>query len=219
MPMVPEKQAVNIVIRGSFNPAIFNPSWFALNQLLSSGEVETADVKIIHADIALFTIDWLQLRVVPDRFQAITTQESHYERLRDLALGVFDLLTHTPVIALGINREFHVRFQSVSVWNEVGHRLVQKEDWRSLLEDPRTASLVVHGKRPDGLNGYIGVRIEPSPLGSPALYIEVNDHYQFQSDPKVPLGTSEAVQVLRERWNESMQRSFSIAAGLASLGE
>ena len=115
-----EIQAVNIVLRGQFNPAIFHPTWFAAQNLIRPQEAESADVKIIHANLAVFDIEWLQVSITQDRFMVATSQEAYYEVLRDLAVGTFTLLNHTPLQVMGINQEFHYALESEQAWHTVG---------------------------------------------------------------------------------------------------
>lgn len=68
-------QAVSIVLRGQFNPAMFHPVWFASQNLIRPQEAESADVKIIHANLAVFDVEWLQVSITPDRFIVATGQE------------------------------------------------------------------------------------------------------------------------------------------------
>lgn len=129
-----DTQGVSVVLRGNFNPAIFHPSWFASQDLIRRQEAEAASVEIVHAEAAIFNADWLQIHVFRDRFQARTFQEPYYEALRDLVIGVFSYLNHTPIRIMGINRLFHFRLESEEVWHKVGDRLAPKQDWVELLE-------------------------------------------------------------------------------------
>jgi hypothetical protein len=216
--MEPLKQGLNIVFRGNFNPAIFHPSWFASHGLIRSQEVDAAKVQIVHPDAAVFTAEWLEINVVRDRFQAATVQESYYEVLRDLVIGVLNLLSHTPLRVMGLNCEFHYQLRSEDAWHSVGHRLVPKADWKDLLEKPGMKSLIVEGVRPDDLKGYIRVKVEPSTRVSYGVYVEVNDHYDLRQSDDTISGASEAMRILSERWSDSMKRSVSIAQKIASLG-
>lgn len=210
-------QGVAIVSRGDFNPAIFHPSWFASYELLRKEEAEAAKVQIVHPDAAVFSTEWLEFNVVRDRFQVSTSQEAYYESLRDLVISTLNLLSHTPLRVIGINRNFHYRLQSVDQWHSVGHQLVPKQQWESLLENPGMKTLVVEGKRPDDLPGYIQVKVEPSNKVEHGVFIEVNDHYILNSDRK-PSGATEAMRILTQLWTESMKRSLSIAQTISHLG-
>jgi hypothetical protein len=215
--MPPQIQGISIVLRGDFNPAIFHPSWFAYYELLRKEEVDAAKVQLIHPDAAVFSTEWLEFNAARDRFQVSTAQEAYYEYLRDLVVSILNLLTHTPLRVMGINRAFHYRFQSAQQWHNVGHTLVPKQQWESLLENPGMRTLVVEGKRTDGLQGYIQVRVAPSTRVDYGVFVEVNDHYVLDSD-KTPPGATEAMRILTELWTESMKRGLSIADKISHLG-
>lgn len=220
MPPQLETQAVSIVLRGPFSPAIFHPSWFALHELVRRQESEAAKVDIIHPNAAVFTTEWLQINVVNDRFLATTSQESYYEPLRDLVVGVLELLSHTPLRAMGVNRDFHYRLDSEEAWHGVGHGLAPKQHWEHVLKQPGMLSLTVESRRPDEFDGYIRVKVEPSTSVKYGVYIQVNDHYQLKSgDEGGKPGTREATRILAEQWNASMQRSLTISQQVVALGE
>lgn len=219
MPPQIQVQGVSIVLIGSFNPAIFQPSWFALHNLLRSEEADAATIDIIHPDVAHFKTEWLEVNIVRDRFQISTVQESYYEALRDLAVGILMLLSHTPVKVMGINRDFHFDLASEETWHALGHRLVPKGDWNPLLKNPGMEALVVKGIRPDAFEGYIRVTVQPSGRIKYGVFIEVNDHYVLTRDEKEVDGSDKARLILSERWSESMQRGSEIAQAIAKLGE
>jgi len=212
-------QGVSIVLIGNLNPAIFHPSWFAAHNLLRSEEADAANINIIHPDVASFKTEWLEVNIVKERFQIATVQESYYEALRDIAVGILGLLSHTPIRVMGINRDFHFDLVSEDIWNGLGHRLVPKQDWKSLLKSPGMQNLVVQGERTDDLKGYLRVSVQPSSRVKFGVFIEVNDHYILKTDEKEVDGADKARVILSERWNDSMKRSSEIAQTIAKLGE
>lgn len=212
------RQTASIVHRGHFNPAIFQPAWLAAQNLIRAQEAGSAQIDIIHPKAAIFTAEWLRLNVVEDNFQAGTTQEPYYEALRDLVVGVLSLLSHTPLRALGINREFHFRFPSLDAWHKVGHTLAPKPLWEPHLPKPGMQSLTIRGQRPDDLEGYILVKVEPSTQVEFGVYIEVNDHYQLAPGDEAIPGTSKALDIISRQWGGSMSRASAIAQAIAALG-
>jgi hypothetical protein len=218
----PEIHGANIVLRGSFTPAIFQPSWLASQKLIGNKEAEAAKIEIIHPQATIFSAEWLQLRVLEDRFQASTYQEAFFEPLRDLVSGVFDILSHTPIKALGLNQDFHFRLSSESKWHSVGDRLAPKEDWKEILDKPGMRALVMHSLRPDSYKGSILVQVEPSLQITPyGLFVNINDHYllgeteeseELPKASKIPLTLSKA-------WSSSILRGETIAKKIASIGE
>lgn len=48
MPLIPEIDGSSIVVLGSFNPAIFHPLWFKINQLIRPEEADSAKLEVTH---------------------------------------------------------------------------------------------------------------------------------------------------------------------------
>ena len=67
------------------------------------------------------------MQVLQQRFVSITTDPRQYGPLRDLAMGIFTILSHTPVSKMGINRHFHFATPSVHAWHTIGHTLAPKD--------------------------------------------------------------------------------------------
>lgn len=206
-----QHKEANIVLLGVFNPKIFQPAWLAAQGLIRQEEADSADVGIIHRDVAVFKLDWALLQVVRERFQIGPLKEGHDQEIRDLVVGMFRLLTHTPLHAMGINKTAHLPMESVDAWHALGHRLAPKDLWNEILENPGMRSLSIQGVRPDGLKGFVHVKIEPSTVLQPGLCVEVNDHYEVQ-DKKTTAGAEEIIGILDKMWLTSYQRSEQILA-------
>jgi len=206
----PEIQGVSVVWLGDFNPKIFQPAWFAAEGLIRKQEAEKANIEIIHPEAVSFTLEWLRLQATRERFFVATTQEPYYEVVRDLVLGTFSLLRHTPVHKMGINTDMHFRMGSEDAWHAFGHRLAPKDLWQGILENPGMRSLTMEESRPDGYKGYIRVKVEPSARAHPGVYININDHYEV-ADPKSVIGSDEIRTLFERVWGESLRRSAHIA--------
>jgi hypothetical protein len=210
----PEIQGISVVWLGDFNPKIFQPAWFAAEGLVRKQEAEKAKIEIIHPEVVTFTLEWLILQVTRERFFVSTSQEPYYEVVRDLVLGTFSLLRHTPVHKMGINRDMHFRMDSEEAWHAFGHRLAPKDLWKDILgENPGMRSLTMEGRRQDGCKGYTRVKVEPSEKVHPGVYVNVNDHYEV-ADPKSVIGSDEIRTLFERSWSESLRRSAHIAYAL-----
>lgn len=200
---------------GDLNPKIFQPAWFAAQDppLVPKREAEAANIEIIHQDVVIFNLEWFRLEVTRDRFHISTTQESRYEFLRDIVLGTFQLLLHTPVRAMGINKDIHYSVENERVWHEFGDRVAPKGLWLGVLEKPGLTSLAIRGVRTDGYEGSINVKVEPSRKVHPGIYFNINDHYSVK-DPKTLSGCSEMMDILSKRFHDSIKRSAGIAQEL-----
>lgn len=168
-----------LVVRGALNPKIFHPLWFEKSKLLGAGEAEKADLKVVHESFSQFSLEWMTLQVTTDRLVVVTKDEGSEALLLDLLAGMFRLLRHTPITALGINRIVHYITDSVDKWHAIGHKLVPKDEiWNGLLQEPGTRSVTIQGKHPKDQPGSINVRVEPSLRFPNGIYIDVNDHYE-----------------------------------------
>lgn len=203
----PALQGHSIVLIGNFTPTIFQPAWFAAEELVRKQEAEEANFVIGHPDLLIFTLEWLRLEVTRERLIAETTMEPYDEILRDLVLGTFRLLSHTPIRFMGINRQMHFRMHSEEEWHQAGHTLAPKDIWDGILENAGTRSITIEeSQRRDGLKGYIRVTVGPSTKIEPGVFIRVNDHFEVEN-PESPLGNSEIMSILESRWSESYKRS------------
>ncbi len=208
-------EGISIVLIGDFNPKIFQPAWFAAQEppLIPKLEAEEATIEIIHPDVVIFQTDWFRLQVVREQFQVSTAQESRYEFLRDLVLGTFQILQHTPVRGMGINKDIHWGVENEAVWHDFGHRITPKDIWKGILEKPGLLSLTMQGVRTDSHNGCVNVKVEPSNQIRPGIYININDHYSVKEPEKV-LGCNEIMDILRTCFYDSTKRSDKIVSDL-----
>lgn len=210
----PGSYSHSIVVIGNFNPTIFNPSWFATEGLIGKEESEGAKVDIIHSDIAIFSLEWIRVEVLRDRFKAETTLQPYEEAVRDLVIGTFTFLRHTPLKQMGINMDMHFRMDSFEKWHEAGHKLAPKGLWEGLLEKPGLISLsMAESARRDGRKGRILVRTTPSERVKPGLFIGINDHVEVR-DTETTVGSDEIISMLKEMWPESHRRSENIIYSL-----
>src|SRR5688572_1822642 len=117
----PKLEGVMIVLVGAFNPQIFQPAWFASEKLIRKEEADSARIEIIHGDLTVFSLDWCKLEVTDDRFRIDTSSLQQYspELIRDLTLGTFGILRHTPLKMMGLNTMYHFEVASEEVWHSI----------------------------------------------------------------------------------------------------
>jgi hypothetical protein len=204
---------VAVVLIGSFNPSIFQPWWMAHQGLIDDSEAESAEVGIVHGEIVSFRTGAISIEVSRERFQAQTEDATALEALRDLVVGTFSRLSHTPIAAFGVNRSTHHTMPSREAWNEIGHRLLPKSPWEGVLADPGTANITVQGQRTDGNQGYVRAIFEPSAIyPERGVFQMVNDHFQLNGGkPEDNVRASDAVEVLAKVWEDSLARARAIA--------
>ena len=223
----PEISGVSVVLVGKFNPAIFTPAWFALHGLLPAAVAENAELQVAHQHITAFSADWLRFEVTLEVCKFETLQAPHI-RVADLAIRTFrEYLSHTPLAAVGINRDVHFRVREEAERNRIGQTLVPVAPWgrwRDELEldgfhggmTSVTMSQLRPADRPDG--GRINIKVEPSQrireegLG---VSVSVNDHYDV--DPKSLDGNARLMQLIEDHFEKSIQRSANIIDHVMSL--
>lgn len=230
MRIEPEIAEVSLVLLGRFNPVIFTPAWFGWHELLPRKTIEIADTNIAHPQITSFKADWLNIQVVPERIQMNTSQPP-YIRIRDLAVRIFrEHLHHTPLTTVGINRDVHFCVHDDKQRDRLGRLLAPVEPWGDWatkldLDGERGGMVSLTMRRVDPCNrpagGQINVKVEPSNrvehenLG---VYVGVNDHYVV-GDVKPEMQTRKIVELLEEKFDDSLRRADDIIDHIMSLTE
>lgn len=209
-----EIRGVSVFALGDFNPSIFSPAWLVANKLIMLSEAEAANISVANKDVMLFELEWLKIQISRESFHAETMSESHEGLLRDLVLGVFRLLSHTPIHKLGINMQLHYRVDTIDRWHEIGHLLAPKKIWEDILGKPGLASIVMQDDaRGNGYRGFTRVQVEPSQKIKPGLFMLINDHYEV--DPQVTsTGADLLLGVVGEQYEWSLKRGEEICKKL-----
>jgi hypothetical protein len=119
----PEISGAAIVMVGHFNPQIFQPFWLAHYDVISEEAAESAKVEFVHPEITSIKLEGdFTVQVQRDRF-SIDRAVAPLIRIADVTRRIFgELLPHTPIGQLGINRMVHfdvgnIHFATKSVSN------------------------------------------------------------------------------------------------------
>lgn len=204
---LPEHDYASIVLLGSFSPKIFQPAWFAAQELITGGDSQDAEIQVITNEVCVFETSWFRLEVLPERWALTSRATPVVESLRDLVVGTFERLPHERVEKLGANATAHYSFPDREKYTELGHRLAPKDVfWEPVVKGPALLSLTIQGDRPDDYRGHVRVRVEPSALVNPGVFIEINDEF----DEKVGDSSGWAVKVLRSEWDNHRERVAKI---------
>jgi hypothetical protein len=208
----PEAEGLEVVVVGSFNPAIFHPEWFLRQKLAGEDDVKEAQVNVVGRDVTDIEICGLKVVCINDRFSLATANISHAAKMQDFLLHIFALLPHTPVTACGINSFAHYLIGDTQYWNKIGHTLVPKElIWNGLLEKPGMQSVIVKGLRKGDFPGEINIRVEPSQKIQPGLYVLSNYHYQM-ADAAIDSDTTEKLlNFLKAEWKSALEKARIVA--------
>jgi hypothetical protein len=113
------------------------------------------------------------------------------------------LLSHTPITALGINMRHTFRYNNDEDWHALGHRLAPKEPWGNLLNKPGMLMVQMKALRSDDYEGAVNVSVQSN---SPReVIISVNDHYQVGTDNFKKLTLSQLLDAHRKISIENSQ--------------
>ncbi len=209
----PEIEGASIVLLGSFNPSIFQPRWLGAQGLLRAEEAENAKIAVVKNDIADFSTGWLHLQVLQDRLVMQTSDPRQFLPLRDFAVGILNLLPHTPTYALGLNKFAHFKMESVEAWHSIGDTLAPKRPWEGIMAGrPGLLSMLIEGRREASLTGVLRVKVEPSPVAKVqyGVYIDVNEEYRVHS-AAVP-GTTWAIEHIEAQWEDVLKYAESASS-------
>lgn len=201
---------VTVVVNGHFNAAIFSPLWLLQQNLIGVAEFGDAQIEVITSDFASFSCKWLNCQVVPDALQFNTTDPSEFERLRDVVVGVLTALPHTPIAALGINRQTHFQARSPDHYHAIGDQLVPKQFWEELVHLPTTREVRVWGQRSDNFGGRIQIKVEPSFRFTGHVFVAYNDHFNLLVVDHQPTTREES-------WRTEMEQTGSLEPSAAKI--
>ena len=210
-----EVNSASIVLTGSFNPAIFQPEWFVRQNLMPAQEGEKAEIKVIAPQVCEFHTERFIIQVTGERFAAFSKPAANPAPLRDLVAGTFFILEHTPLKALGLNRDMHFALPSSSedLWNRVGDTVAPKEIWRKVLHGHiGLRTLLLQAEIPDypdktQQQQRLNVRLEPSGSVKFGIFIQTNEHHEAPKES--PSGY--LIDRIRKRW----EGAYSYAAEIA----
>lgn len=217
MRMPPEISKANIVLSGDFNPKIFHPLWFAKQGILNPTEAASAEIEVIHPEIAIFDIGWIKIRAEKNRFIAESTMPPLI-RISDLVVSTFgNFLTHTPIGRVGINRVVHFRLDNFSKYDKIGKALAPQAawgEWGKQIEGPPSGEkhgglrMIVMEQRnlDDRHRGHIQAKVEPSKLVTNGIAIDVNDHYEVENCDSI-IGCEDIVNIIKNNFEKSIKRS------------
>jgi hypothetical protein len=227
MRIEPELGGCSIVLVGHFNPRIFLPPWFAQNKVVSETEANQAEITVVHSEITVVRIGKIRIQADLGRFVAESSEASWID-LSDFVERTFDLLVHTPINQMGINRYVHFSVGDEETRNRIGNMLAPLEPWgawgaqigKGVVNGQRGGciNLTMHQPKPPGsMSGHVQVQVQPSNRISAGagIFVQVNDHY-FSGPIE---STIEAMMDELKNFERSIRRSEELIDQVMSLKE
>jgi hypothetical protein len=203
---------ISIVLVGDFNPKIFHPMWFLQEGLIRETEAMEANIEISHRDVCIFSLEWITIQVLRERFTATIKADAFKKHIGDLVLNVFSKLSHTPVHQFGMNTSLRLRFKSSDDWHAFGHYLLPKSPWDNVMDKPGLRSCQVQGIRAeDKRPGLVITFVDPDLSTNTDVVIKVNDHFDVPTsgndNKSTPLNSKWVIEILREDFESSIERA------------
>jgi len=218
----PEIFGSSIVVIGAFNPMIFTPDWLERNELIGQDDANAARQQagfVVSHDVCQLETDWFALQVIQDRF-SLTSKGALNPALKDLAVGIFTLLAHTPVTAAGFNFFGHYKIAGETAYHKIGDTLAPKTIWGTLYPNEDysfglaelTVLIQPHLRGEIPTNGDTK-RITVQPSGRVKGYgvcLSLNDHHVINVNETDALTAAEQVAELidlnwQDEWKESLR--------------
>lgn len=228
MPYTAEIFTSSIVALGDFNPAIFSPDWFERNNLIGQDDAQTArDGKqlIVSHTVTVLETEWFALQVLEGQL-TMTSKGVLSPAFRDLAIGIFQLVPHTPVRAAGLNFMGDFKLASEDEYHKIGDTLAPKNIWNELCSDDEhsvgLASLTIrvqHGKRGEKLLSQNEKRIsvQPSNRFRIGVFLSYNDHHELKGDFEEGLRPAERLATIIDKdWESAWHDSVRVFDGVIS---
>ncbi len=232
MARTPELLSSSIVAVGAFNPAIFSPDWLERNGLIGKGDADAVRDRdgsqgkslLISHQVSSFETTWFALQVLDNQF-SLTSKDALTPAFKDLAVGIFQLVPHTPVAAVGLNFFAHFKFSSEEEYHRLGDTLAPKGIWKALYPDESSglADLTVkiqHWTRGEPLKTKDEKRIsiQPSKIIKFGAFMSYNDHHDVTPSEEGDVRPAERMAtIIDQEWESSWRDAVRVFDGVLSM--
>lgn len=216
----PEVTSATIVAIGAFNPAIFTPDWLEGNGLVGKDDangIRDAANLVITRQVTVLEAESFALQIDEEKFQA-TCKGVLTPALRDLVLGILELLPQTPIRALGQNFDTVFKFFDEAAYHRVGDVLAPKDIWEKVYAEENRAiglgTLTIQIQ--DGTRGKLrsadsrNITIQRTAAKFPAIRFAYNDHHDFAEASDDRTSAEHAAEVLRTTWEDAWHDSSRV---------
>jgi hypothetical protein len=122
-------------------------------------------------------------------------------------------LEHTPITAMGLNRQMHFKLPDAESWHFIGDTLAPKERWKKLLSGHiGLLALTIEGRREKSASKYIRVNLQPSQKVTNGIYVDYNEHFEPAGEKQLPV----LMENLEQLWDSGQQHAIDLAQQLLS---
>lgn len=193
MDFAAKRKRISIVLIGDFNPAMFQPEWFARNDIISVEEASIAKDSdgaplVVTPQITMFKTSMFEVRIEQKRFSVSCLKEP-WDLVKDFVGKTFEKLSGMSINAYGYNYDAHYYIGGAETLNSIGNYLAPKQYWGALFEDDINclesgnglSSMKMLKTKADG-KGRVTVMVEPSVHEKGGLFMACNDHNDVSLD-------------------------------------
>ncbi len=220
----------SFVVVGDFNPAIISPDWLEKNDLIGKEDADVAREgsqgrpMLVSHQVAVYETGWFALQVLDTQF-SLTSKGAFSPATKDLAAGIFQLVPHTPVTAVGLNFLAHFKLESEDEYNQVGDVLAPKKIWDTLYPDERTGLTDLTIQVQPGIRGEPletksekCISVRPSNKIKYGIFLSYNDHHDLSDEDKIDLKPAELVAgIIDSEWESSWHDALRVFDVLLSM--
>ena len=153
-----------------------------------------ADAEVVITDsFTSASFDWFAIEALRERVTLTTLDDTPTPRhVRDMAIGVFSILSHTPITALGMNHTGHLWLRPPG-WQKLITAIAGHPT--PLMGEAETFTRVeLSEPRKDDLDGTERLTLEPSSRIPDGVWLSFNSHVNIPEAPGRP-GAEAAVEV------------------------
>ncbi|RLK07422.1 hypothetical protein [Ruegeria conchae] len=228
MGVIVESDRVSAVLIGAFNPSIFHPSWLALNDLISSESLDAAELQVSHPDLSRFDANFMSFEVQKSRV-IIGCEADKDGLVFDMVRSIFgELLTHSPVWRIGINRSFEILCGTEEKRNELGKRMAPQSAWGKWGEEIASAQGTKHGgmqrltmrqiPRHDGREGHFQADLRPGSSSQDLIRLDFNSDLVAGKEESVE-GALKATNLIEECWQLDLAKAKEVSNEIVEIIE
>lgn len=213
----------SLIALGAFNPAILSPDWLERHDLIGAEDADMArqgtNLFITH-QVAQFEGPYFALQVFENQF-SLTSKGAMTPLFKDLFIGIFTILSQTPITAIGLNFTGHYKLANIGDYHRIGDVFAPKNIWRSLFPSTeQAAGLANLTIRIDPMNrdnlvqisrDYKNITLQPSTVVKNGIFLAYNDHRDIaQSSQNARLPAERAVAIVDNDWDSSNEFAKSL---------
>lgn len=230
MAHTPEILTSVIIAIGDFNPAIFSADWLEANGLIGKADADEAragaqgTAYLVSHQVTAFETKWFALQVLGNQF-SLTSKDALSPAFRDLAVGIFQLVPHTPASAVGLNFVAHFKIASEEDYFRFGDTLAPKTIWNALYPNQAAgvASLTMliepmpRGEERKTLDEK-RISLQPSSKFKYGVMLSYNDHHNVTTATEQNMRPAEMIaSIVETQWDAAWDDSMRVFNGLLSM--